>query len=71
MRLAASRGVPPAQLPLAWLLSKPTVSSPIIGATKPTHLTNALGALLFKLSDGETRSLEEKYEPHLATEAFT
>ncbi|HTA34313.1 MAG TPA: aldo/keto reductase [Solirubrobacteraceae bacterium] len=62
--LAAERGVPPAQIALAWLLHKPAVTAPIIGATKPEHLQDALAAEQLTLSAGEIASLEEPYVPH-------
>jgi 1-deoxyxylulose-5-phosphate synthase len=62
--LAAERGVPPAQIALAWLLHKPAVSAPIIGATKPEHLQDALAAEQLALSDEEIAQLEEPYVPH-------
>ena len=62
--LAQQRGVPQAQLALAWLLGRPGVTAPIIGATKPRHLTDAIAALELTLSAEETRSLEEPYLPH-------
>ena len=62
--LAAERGVPPAQVALAWLLHKPAVSAPIIGATKPEHLQDALAAEQLTLSDEEIARLEEPYVPH-------
>jgi aryl-alcohol dehydrogenase-like predicted oxidoreductase len=49
---------------LAWVLRKPEVSSPIIGATKPEHLTDAVAALNVKLSDADAAALEEPYIPH-------
>lgn len=68
--VAGKRGVPPAHIALAWLLYKPVVTSPIVGATKPQHLEDAVAALSVKLSDAETSALEELYQPHPATEAF-
>jgi aryl-alcohol dehydrogenase-like predicted oxidoreductase len=62
--LAATRGVPPAQIALAWMLSKPFVTSPIIGATKMRHLDDALAALTLDLSPGEIATLEAPYIPH-------
>jgi 1-deoxyxylulose-5-phosphate synthase len=62
--LAAERGVPPAQIALAWLLHKPAVSAPIVGATKPAHLQDALAAEELTLSDEELARLEEPYVPH-------
>jgi len=63
-KIAAGRGVPMAQVALAWLLSKPGVTSPIVGATKPHHLDDAVAALSIKLSAEEVHSLEEAYVPH-------
>ncbi len=62
--VAAGRGVPPAQLALAWLLHKPGVTAPIIGATKLSHLEDALAAADLALSDEEIARLEEPYVPH-------
>jgi 1-deoxyxylulose-5-phosphate synthase len=63
--LAKKYGVPRTQIALAWLLQKETVSSPIIGATKISHLVEAVGALNIKLTANETAFLEEPYIPHL------
>lgn len=68
--IAKGRGLPASQISLAWLLHKPAVTSPIVGATKPHHLDDAVAALSVKLSDEEIRRLEELYQPHAATEAF-
>ena len=62
--VAASRGVPTAQVALAWLLHRPGVTAPIVGATKPGHLEDALAAEALTLSDDEMRRLEEPYLPH-------
>ncbi len=62
--VAAERGVPPAQVALAWLLHKPGVTAPIVGATKPEHLHDALAAEQLQLSDEEIARLEEPYVPH-------
>ena len=62
--LAAARGVPRAQLALAWLLTKPAITAPIVGATKPHHLDDAVAAVALKLSPDEIASLEELYTPH-------
>jgi aryl-alcohol dehydrogenase-like predicted oxidoreductase len=62
--VAAARGVPPAQVALAWLLQRPGVSAPIIGATRPGHLEDALAAEQLELSPEEVDSLEELYVPH-------
>jgi aryl-alcohol dehydrogenase-like predicted oxidoreductase len=62
--VAKARGVPRAQVALGWLLAKPTVTAPIIGASKPHHLTDAVAALSLKLSPEEIAALEEPYVPH-------
>lgn len=62
--IAAERGIPRAQVALAWLLHKPVVTAPIIGASKPHHLEDAIGALSVKLSAEEMTRLEESYVPH-------
>ncbi|MGH3154191.1 MAG: aldo/keto reductase [Streptosporangiaceae bacterium] len=62
--LAAARGVPPAQVALAWLLSRPGVTAPIVGATRLGHVTDALDALALTLTAEEVGSLEEPYVPH-------
>src|SRR3954471_10011061 len=63
-RIATARGVTMAQVALAWVLSKPAVSAPIVGATKPHHLPEAVAALDLQLTDEETTALEEHYTPH-------
>jgi len=62
--VAATRGVPAAQVALAWLLHKPGVTAPIVGATKLEHLEDALAAERLELSDDEIARLEEPYVPH-------
>jgi aryl-alcohol dehydrogenase-like predicted oxidoreductase len=62
--VAAERGAPAAQLALAWLLHKPGVTAPIVGATKLEHLEDALAAAELSLSDEEIARLEEPYVPH-------
>jgi 1-deoxyxylulose-5-phosphate synthase len=62
--VAAERGVPPAQVALAWLLHKPGVTAPIVGATKVAHVEDALAAEALSLRDDEVRRLEEPYVPH-------
>jgi aryl-alcohol dehydrogenase-like predicted oxidoreductase len=62
--LAGERGVPPAQVALAWLLHKPGVTAPIVGATKLEHLEDALAAAELSLSAEEIERLEEPYVPH-------
>jgi 1-deoxyxylulose-5-phosphate synthase len=62
--LAAERGVPMAQIGLAWQFTKPYVTAPIVGATKPHHLVDAIAATRLKLSQEEVGRLEEAYAPH-------
>jgi aryl-alcohol dehydrogenase-like predicted oxidoreductase len=62
--IAKERGLPPAEVALAWLLSKPVVSAPIIGATKLQHLDDAIGSVHVKLSQEEVARLEAPYKPH-------
>jgi 1-deoxyxylulose-5-phosphate synthase len=63
-RVAESRRATMAQVALAWVLSSPFVSAPIVGATKPHHLPEAVAALDLRLTDDETRSLEAPYTHH-------
>ena len=63
-QVAAARGIPRAQVALAWLLSKPVITAPIVGATKLHHLDDALASVNVKLSADEITSLEEPYFPH-------
>jgi aryl-alcohol dehydrogenase-like predicted oxidoreductase len=62
--VAAARGVPSAQVALAWLLQKPGVSAPIVGSTKKKHLKDALAAEALTLSEDEVEQLEKPYVPH-------
>ena len=62
--VAAARGIPRAQVALAWLFSKPVITAPIVGATKLHHLDDALASVNVKLSADEITSLEEPYVPH-------
>jgi 1-deoxyxylulose-5-phosphate synthase len=62
--LAEARGLPMAQVALAWMLSKPVVTTPIIGATKPHHLEDAIATLSVHLTPDEIQHLEEPYRPH-------
>jgi aryl-alcohol dehydrogenase-like predicted oxidoreductase len=62
--LSAARGLPRAQLALAWMLQKPGITAPIIGATKPEHLKDAVAAVGVKLSAEEIMALEKDYVPH-------
>ncbi|MEO6873049.1 MAG: aldo/keto reductase [Chthoniobacterales bacterium] len=63
-RMAGEKGVPSAQLALAWMLHQPVVTAPIIGATKMSHLDDAVAALDLKLTPNEIAALEEPYVPH-------
>jgi 1-deoxyxylulose-5-phosphate synthase len=62
--VASERGVPAAQIALAWLLGRPGVTAPIVGATKAGHIEDALAAVKIELSEDEVRRLEEHYVPH-------
>jgi aryl-alcohol dehydrogenase-like predicted oxidoreductase len=63
-QVAEARGVPMAQVALAWLLSKPAITSPIVGATKLHHLQDAVAAVGLRLTADEVKALEEPYVPH-------
>ena len=63
-RISEQRGASRAQVALAWMLSKPAITSPIVGATKPHHLSDAAAALSLRLTPEEIASLEEPYTPH-------
>ena len=63
-RVAEARGVPRAQVALAWVARNPAVTAPIVGATKPHHLTDAVAALELELTDEEVAALEAPYVPH-------
>ena len=62
--VASQRGLPPAQIALAWLLHRPGITAPIIGATKLSHLTDAVAAVDVSLSPDELKLLEDPYRPH-------
>jgi len=62
--LAEKRGIPAAQIALAWVMSKSVITAPIIGASKPHHLDDAVAAVDVQLTDDEIKSLEELYVPH-------
>jgi aryl-alcohol dehydrogenase-like predicted oxidoreductase len=64
VEIATQRDVKPAQVALAWVLSKPAVSAPIVGASKLYQLEDAIAATSLKLTPDEIKSLEEPYEPH-------
>jgi len=62
--IAAQRGVPMAQVALAWMLTKPEITSPIVGASKPHHLEDAVAAVSLRLDPEEILDLEQPYVPH-------
>jgi 1-deoxyxylulose-5-phosphate synthase len=64
VEVASRKGVAPAQVALAWLLHKPGVTAPIVGATKIEQLDQAVGALGVKLAEADMQQLEEPYRPH-------
>ena len=66
-RIAAERGVSRAQVALAWVLAQPAVTAPIVGATKPEHLEDAIAAEGLELTDDELTALEAAYVPHTPT----
>jgi aryl-alcohol dehydrogenase-like predicted oxidoreductase len=63
-QVAAARGVPRAQVALAWVLQQPGVTAPIVGATRMQHLDDAVGALALTLTADERQALEAPYVPH-------
>jgi aryl-alcohol dehydrogenase-like predicted oxidoreductase len=63
--IAGQKGIPNAQVALAWMLSKPAVTAPIIGASKPGHIEDAVAALSVRLTPEEIGWLEELYQPHM------
>ena len=63
-RVATERQVPRAQIALVWVASRPGITAPIIGATKPHHIDDAVAALNIVLTDAELQQLESTYEPH-------
>jgi aryl-alcohol dehydrogenase-like predicted oxidoreductase len=63
-QVSEKRGVPRARVALAWLLGRPGVTAPIVGASKPHHLQDAVAALSMRLDPGEVAALEEPYVPH-------
>jgi aryl-alcohol dehydrogenase-like predicted oxidoreductase len=63
-QVARDRGVPPAQVALAWLLHKSEVTAPIVGASKPHHLQDAVAAVSLKLTQQEISQVESVYVPH-------
>ena len=62
--IAAAHGVPSAQIALAWLLQRPGITAPIIGASKPQHIADAIAALSVKLSAEDVKAMEDPYVPH-------
>jgi aryl-alcohol dehydrogenase-like predicted oxidoreductase len=62
--VAEARGLPMAQVTLAWMLSKPVITAPRIGASKPHHLDDAVASLTVQLTPDEIHHLEEAYQPH-------
>ena len=62
--VAGERGLPPARVALAWLLGRPAVTAPIVGATKPRHVEDAVAAVDVTLSEDEVARLEAPYRPH-------
>ena len=62
--IAAARDVPRAQVALAWVAQKSVVTAPIVGASKPQHLDDALAALTLDLTESEIAQLEAPYVPH-------
>jgi 1-deoxyxylulose-5-phosphate synthase len=66
-RIAEARQLPMAQVALAWVLKNPVVAAPIVGPTKPHHLSDAVAALDVELTDDEVDALESPYTPHAPT----
>ena len=66
-RIAHERGVSMAQVAMAWVLKSPVVDAPIVGATKPHHLADAVAALDVTLTDDEVSALERPYVPRMPT----
>jgi aryl-alcohol dehydrogenase-like predicted oxidoreductase len=64
-RIAEGRGIPMAQVALAWVLRNPSVAAPIVGPTKDHHLADAVAALDVRLTDDEVEALEAPYTPRL------
>ena len=65
--VAGKRGVPPAQVALAWLMQKQGVACPVVGATKPQHIDDAVKATQLKLTEDEVKLIEAAYTPHAVT----
>ncbi|HJR25790.1 MAG TPA: aldo/keto reductase, partial [Acidimicrobiales bacterium] len=64
VEVAGEVGASPPQVALAWLLGKPGLTAPIVGATKEHHVTDAVAAEALELTDDEVQRLEEPYVPH-------
>ena len=64
--IATTRGVPRAQIALVWIMRNPVVSAPIVGASKISHLDDAIAATTTQLSDDEIGALEQPYRPRPA-----
>jgi aryl-alcohol dehydrogenase (NADP+) len=64
VELAQRRGVKPAQIALAWMLTKPAITAPIVGASTLSHLDDAVGALKVQLSTDDVAFVEAPYQPH-------
>ena len=62
--VAREHGATPAQVSLAWLIARPGLTAPIVGASKPHHLQDAIAAASLKLEDAELKALSEPYKPH-------
>jgi 1-deoxyxylulose-5-phosphate synthase len=62
--VAAERDLPPAQVALAWILGRPGVTAPIVGATRTKHLEDAVAAVRIRLSEEEVATLQAPYRPH-------
>jgi aryl-alcohol dehydrogenase (NADP+) len=62
--VARARGIPRAQVAMAWILGRPGITAPIVGVTKPSHLDDAVAALSVELAKQETEQLEKPYVPH-------
>jgi aryl-alcohol dehydrogenase (NADP+) len=63
-QVARARGVSNAQVALAWILQKPGITAPVVGASKMQHLEDAVAAAELKLDEAELKALEEPYQPH-------
>jgi aryl-alcohol dehydrogenase-like predicted oxidoreductase len=67
VEVSSERGVPSARVALAWLLGRPGVTAPIVGATKPEHVDDAVAAVELELTADEIVRLEEPYVPHVVS----